>query len=208
MYLPDILSDYKTKVSACMQYIGKAFAQDSSGKYILTTAEQSFVVDAAFLRIFIAWESFLESIFVGYLMGHPSTGGRFAKKFASPPTEIHARELLIGTQKYVDWANPEIVRKLAQLYFDKGEPLGPLVASIQTDLFDLKIVRNAAAHLTSTTGRALDGLATRKLGKSIQGVTVSDFLLSMDASAGGSDTILNIYVNLLDAASYNVVSWT
>jgi hypothetical protein len=208
MPLPSILSDYRAKVAVYVQYIGKAFTQDSSGKYILTVAEQSFVVDAAFLRIFIAWESFLEDVFVGYLMGYPSSGGRVAKRCANPLSKGHAHELLIGTQKYVDWANPEIVRKLAQLFFDKGEPIGQLVASIQNDLFDLKIVRNAAAHLTSTTGRALDALATRKLGKHSQGVTVSDFLLSIDASSVGSVTVLDSYVSLLDAASYNVVSWS
>jgi hypothetical protein len=141
-------------------------------------------------------------------MGHPSAGGRTATRFASPSSDRHARQILIGTQKYVDWANPEVVRKLSKLYFDNGEPIGPLVASIQTDLFDLKTIRNAAAHLDSTTGRALDGVATRKLARISQSITVSDFLLSMDPTGGGSSTILDFYVSLLDAASHNVVSWT
>lgn len=207
MPLLSALTDYRARVTSNVQHISRAFTQDSSGKYILTSAEQSFVVDAAFLRMFIAWESFLEEIFVGYLMGYPSSAGRVATRYATPMSERHARELLIGTQKYVDWANPEIVRKLAQLFFDRGEPIGPLVASIQTDLFDLKTVRNAAAHLTSTTGGALDALATRKLGKHSQGVSVSDFLLSIDASSGGAATVIDSYVGLLDAASFNVVSW-
>jgi hypothetical protein len=207
MPLLTALTDYKTKSAGYVQYIGKAFTQNSDGRYILTAAEQSFIVDSAFLRIFIAWETFLEEVFVGYMMGHPSTGGRHATRFAVPSSEAHARNLLIGTQKYVDWANPEIVRKLAQLYFDNGEPIGPLVASIQTDLFDLKIIRNAAAHLTSTTSRALEGLVNRKLGITMQGVTVSDFLLSFDTSDTATSTILDSYIALLDAASFNVVSW-
>lgn len=207
MSLPSALTDYRAKVASYVQYIQRAFTQDSSGEYMLTTAEQSFVVDAAFLRVFIAWESFLEEVFVGYLMGYPSSTGRVAERYATPLSERHARELLIGTQKYVDWANPEIVRKLAQLFFERGEPIGPLVASIQTDLFDLKTIRNAAAHLTSTTSGALDALASRKLGRHSQGVSVAGFLLSMDSSSGGSATVLDSYVSLLDAASYNVVSW-
>ena len=80
---------------------------------------------------------------------------------------MHAHRILIGTQKYVDWSNPEIIRRLCNLFFDPSNPFDTYIASINTDLFDLKTIRNAAAHLTSTTSQQLDSLATRKLKRAV-----------------------------------------
>jgi hypothetical protein len=201
------LNKYQSEIKDYSLYITKAFAQDPLGKYFLTAEEQHFVVDSAFLRIFMSWETLLENAFVLYLMGNPSAGGRLPQRFAIPLSESHAREMLIGTQRYVDWANPEIVRRLSQLYFDHGEPIGSMLSSVQADLFDLKTVRNAAAHLTSTTGRALDALATRRLSKTSSAITVSDFLLAIDPSGSGTSTILDYYLSLLNAASDGIVRW-
>lgn len=165
MAIAAALTAFRTEVTTFQGFVSKAFTQDAGGAYFLTPPERSFVVDSAFLRIFIAWEGFLEEVFVSYLLGQPSAAGKLAVRHAIPSSEQHARDILIGTQKYVDWANPEIVRRLARLYFVNGEPIEPVISSIQNDLFDLRTVRNAAAHLTSTTGKSLDALASRRLGR-------------------------------------------
>ena len=157
--------------------------------------------------MFIAWESFLEETFVLYLMGHRSAVGRSAVCYATPTSLQHAHSVLIGTQKFVDWANPEIVRKLAKIYFANGEPIDPVLGAIQSDLLDLKTVRNASAHLTSTTGKSLDALASRKLGRSCAKITVSDFILSTDPNSSGGGSVLDSYTLVLDAGAENIANW-
>lgn len=175
--------------------------------FILSPSEQSFVVDSSFLRIFIAWETFVETAFVSYLLGATSTAGRAAVRYSSPPSEAHARSLLIGTQKYVDWANPEIVRKLAGNHFQNGEPIGSAISSIQNDLFDLRTIRNAAAHLTATTSHPLDALASRRLQRVCTGISVSQFVLTIDSAVAGNVTVMDSYLSLLDSAAENIAAW-
>ncbi|GDX10900.1 hypothetical protein LBMAG57_26720 [Verrucomicrobiota bacterium] len=201
------LTAFRAEIATHQGYITNAFVQDAAGNYLMGAQQQSFVVDSAFLRMFIAWETFLEEVFVRYLLGNPSVAGTLAVLFANPGTEERAREMLVGTQKYVDWANPEIVRKLSRIYFNNGEPIGPAISAIQSDLFDLKTVRNAAAHLTTTTGRLLDALATRRLGHNCINISVSGFVLAPDPTPGAAGSILDSYIVLLDATAHNIANW-
>lgn len=201
------LATFRGSTSTYKGYINKAFTLDANGGYYLTKSEQAFVVESAFLRMFIAWETLLESAFIQYLLGAASGKGRIAQRHAVPQNGTHAHELLLGTQKYVDWANPEIVRTLAKLYFANGEPIGQVVASIQSDLFDLKTVRNAAAHLTNTTGHRLDAVASRRLSRTTSGISVTDFLLSLDPNVTTATTILDGYLGQLDVAAENIANW-
>jgi hypothetical protein len=207
MPIPSAFAAFRAEIVTYQGIITKAFTQDAAGAYMLTSQERSFVVDSSFLRIFIAWEGFLEGVCVGYMRGYPSSSGKTALRFATPVSDQHAREILIGTQKFVDWANPEIVRKLVKLYLTNGEPIDGVISAIQGDLFDLKTIRNAAAHLTSTTGKALDALASRRLHTVQRNISVGDFVLSVNPDDAGGGSILNTYIDLLDAAADNIANW-
>jgi len=207
MTLATLLDTYRIEVSLYNGFISKAFTQDLSNNYILAEQERSFVVDSAFLRIFISWETFLENAFVNYLIGESSTSGRSPIKYVSPQDAKHAYDMLIGTQHYVDWSNPEIIRRLSKLYFDKGDPIYQVLSSIQSSLFDLKTIRNAAAHLSLTTSHQLDSLASRILNKPCTSITVSNFILSIDPNGTGNTTILSNYLSLLDAAAFEIATW-
>ncbi|MFH1033035.1 MAG: hypothetical protein V1806_00885 [Pseudomonadota bacterium] len=145
--------------------------------------------------------------FILYMLGNSSPKGGHVTRFALPQSETQAHQMIIGTQRYVDWANPDIVRKLSQIYFDNGEPINSAVSSIYTDLVDLKNIRNAAAHLSSTTSKSFYGVVSRRLGLINPGISVSDYLLSLDSSYSTTTTILEHYLSLLDATSYNIVYW-
>src|SRR5437660_12240702 len=85
------LTAFRTEVATLQGFVAKAFTQDDAGAYLLTPQERSFVVDSAFLRIFIAWEGFLEQAFVSYLLGHPSSAGKTTVRHALPASDQHAR---------------------------------------------------------------------------------------------------------------------
>jgi hypothetical protein len=166
--------------------------------------DRVIITEAAFLRIFMAWEAFLEKSFWHYMMGQPSLSGTVIHRFASPRDEDHANRLLIGIGRFVDWSTPDVVSKLAGLFLDKGDPFESVLSAIHSDLLDLKTVRNSAAHLTSSTSVQLDALASRRLGRSCSGTSVYDFILAPDPSSAKGATILQSYMDLLDAACHRI----
>lgn len=165
----------------------------------LDANEQDFLYNASFLKTFIAWERFLESTMIGYLLSKRGVNGGRVAKYARPTNEDHAGKMLIGTQKYVDWANQEIVGRLARIYFVNGEPFASAFAGIHTDLIDLKTIRNSIAHISTTTSQPLDALASRLLARTIAGATPKQVLLVQ--VTGSAETHFERYLALLDSAA-------
>lgn len=194
------LADLHDGLAFGKQLISIAHATDANGAYVNPAGVRSFITEAAVLKMYIAWERYLEQSFLSYLMGFPSTTGLAIASFLAAPTIEHANRVVIGTQKYVDWGNPDIVTRLANLYFPNGAPFVPAVAAITSDLFDLRAVRNAAAHLSTTTSTQLDAVALRRLGHPITNVTVYALVTGADATGGGL-TVLDYYESMLTGAA-------
>ena len=207
MPLVDTLTNYRASITQSTQNLNIAFNTDVGGAYIYSQPQRDFIIEASFLKVFISWENFLENSFLDFLLGEPSIRGTIITRHVTPTDRNHGHKILIGTQKYVDWANPEIVRRLSKLFFENTNPIETVISSIQTDIFDLKTVRNAAAHISSTTSHEIDALATRKLQRQCINFTVSQFILAFDPSAAvNTQTFLTSYTNLLDAAADNIAN--
>jgi len=206
MPLIDALTTFRGAVAEANSFITLAFKQDTSGNYILSANQQDFLTDSAYLRVFIAWETFLENTFVRYMLGEHSILGNIVTSYVRPLDDQHANRLLIGTQKFVDWSDPQTVKKLCNLYFSPGNPIDTFVSSMASDLSDLKTIRNAAAHLSSTTRKQLDALGTRKLKKTCTNLKVSDYILAVDPVSKTNDTILTSYLNLLDVCAEGIAN--
>ncbi len=206
MPLIDSLSTYRVSVAEANSFIVLAFQQGDDGNYTLPQNQREFIIDSAYLKLFIAWETFLETSFIQYMLGEPSILGNAITRYVQPTDEQHANSLLIGTQKYVDWSNPDIVKRLCNLHFASGNPFDTFISSIRTDLFDLKTIRNAAAHLTSTTRKQLDSLGTRKLKRPCKNLKVSDILFAVDSDSAANETILTTYLNKLDVSAEGIAN--
>jgi hypothetical protein len=200
MSLTQTLQDFRDSIVSINGLIASAHATDAAGNNLWTSDETVFITESAFLKMFIAWESFLERSFILYLTGNLSITGKTVTRYASPIDEEHAHHILIGVMKYVDWSNPDIIRKFAKLYFDSGEPYESAISSIFSDLMDLRTIRNSSAHISSTTAKNLDGLASRKLKKPSAGIKVYDLILALDPDIPGN-TILKSYQDILDTAA-------
>ena len=122
------------------------------------------------------------------------------------PLAKEIKKIVDDNSKYVDWSNPDIVRKLCNLYFVAGNPFDTFISSILTDLFDLKTIRNASAHLSSTTRQQLDSLGTRKLKRPCANLNVSDFIFAVDPDSPTGETILTTYLNKLDISAEGIVN--
>ena len=203
MKLNACLHEYRQNVVKVNNYINFAYEQDSSSNNVRTSEEIEFLVTSAFLRLFIAWEGFLEESFVLYLTGEESLDGSQLVKYASPLDEKHANKILIGTQKYVDWSNNEIVSRISGIYFENSEPYLTSLNSIARDLSDLRVIRNASAHISSTTQNKLDAVASRVLTRQVSNIKVSDFVMQISLE-DSSKTVLQMYQLKLDITAENI----
>lgn len=202
MNILDIKNQYDNNISVVEQIILLIHKTDAAGNYVYSVEQRQFVTEAAFVKLFVAWESFLEQSFSSYLIGNTSLNGILLTRFFTPPNDAFVTNLLLmfGNQRYFDWSVPDKVIKIAELVFDQGLPYSRVLSSIITDVIDLKTIRNAAAHLSSSTSTQLDGLGSRKLGRPCNGISVYDLLLSINPFSAVNQTILQYYISTLNSA--------
>ena len=74
--------------------------------------------------------------------------------------------------------------------------------AIQTQLFDLKTIRNAAAHITSTTQTKLDSVASKLLNNQQTNSSVSELIVNN--IPGTAQTVFEYYKELLDSTAESI----
>lgn len=193
-----VLKEMRSKFERGEALIVAAHRQDGNGRPFFNTSEQQQITVSAFLGIFIAWETFLEDSFADFMIGSPTINGKQPKKYAEPLNIESAKNMVIGTMRYFDYTNHQNVQKMAGIYFENGYPFREGLNSIYSELDDLKTMRNAAAHRTSTTQKSLESLGLRLLGAPASGITLYELLIRSDAQG---ETIFAKYKAKLDAAA-------
>ena len=156
---------------------------------LFSPLDREQITVAAFLNLFVAWEEFLEAALSNLMAGAPTLSGVMPVKFVAPADVHQARKIVIGINRYFDYANHEFVRRIAEVYFTGGYPFQPHLASISTDLADLKTMRNASAHLSSTTQTALEALAQRIFGTPQPGIGLYSLLTRVDPRGLAGNTV-------------------
>jgi len=196
-----ILSEFRASVLQCDRLIANAHQAGPTGQPFLPTIDRQQITIAAFLNMFIAWESFLETSLAEFMTGGRTISGQAPIRYVVPRTVKEAQAIVIGIMRYFDYANHENFKKMARLYFDAGYPYEPHLSGIASDLADLKTLRNASAHTTSTTQNALETLALRIFGQPQSGITLYQTLTNVDPRSGTNDTAFLAYKNKLLVAA-------
>ena len=76
----------------------------------ITIERRNLLTEQAFLRAFLAWESFLEEAFLLYLMGQRPPHGRAPYRFTFPPSYKMAMEWVVPEGRdYAGWTNAQVV---------------------------------------------------------------------------------------------------
>jgi hypothetical protein len=172
---------------------------------ILPPADQRQITIAAFLNAFIAWETFLEQSLVGFMTGDVTLAGTSPTRYVAPSTPDAARAMLAGVNRYFAYGNQEHVRKIAGLFFENGYPYEPHLSAIVSDLADLKTMRNASAHISSTTQTALESLALRIFKKPVPAITLYQMLTSVDPRSPAGHTVYLMCRETLEVAAELIV---
>ena len=147
MALNQNLIDFRATTTELVSHITFAHQKYANGSYKIAKNLREFICESAFLRIFIAWETFVENCFIDYLLNEQSILNNRPAKWANPINKDHANQIIIGTQKYMDWSNPETVRKVSQIFFHLGYVFNTSLGDINNDIMDMKTIRSYAANL-------------------------------------------------------------
>jgi len=207
MSLTQNLADFRASTTELVSHINYAHTKYANGRYKVAVNLREFICESAFLRIFIAWETFIENSFVDYLLNEPSILNNRPAKWANPIDKDHAQQIIIGNQRHMDWSNPEAIRKVSQIFFHQGYVFNTSLSAINNDLMDLKTIRNSAAHMSSTTTNKLDGLSTRILVTPCINYTAYRILFSVDPRSGAvPQTVIDRYLQLLDVAAEQIAN--
>ena len=132
MPLAKILADFKADIAQCDNLIANAHRIDISGNSIFPPADQKQITVAAFLNLFIAWETCLESSLAALMVGSTTLSGSVPIRYVAPVSLEAARLLVVGVQRYFDYGNHEYVRRLISMYFQNGYPYEPHLSAINS----------------------------------------------------------------------------
>jgi hypothetical protein len=200
------LADFRSSIIELVSHITYAHQKYATGRYKINPNLREFISESAFLRIYITWETFLESCFVDYLLNEVSILQNRPAKWVSPLDYNHAQQIIVGNQRHMDWSNPEVVRKISNIFFHQGYVFNTVLSSINNDLMDLKAIRNAAAHISSTTISKLDGVSSRILATPCVNYTSYKLLFSSDPRSTTNQSVLDRYLQIIDVAAEQIAN--
>lgn len=201
MAIAQIFADFQASVLQCDNLIANVHQGNSVGQAFFPVIDRQQITVAAFLNMFIAWESFLESSLAEFMTGGSTANGQTPTRYVVPRTIEDAKTIVIGVMRHFDYANHDNFKKIVRIYFENGYPFEPHLSGMSSDLSDLRTLRNASAHISSTTQRALESLALRIFGQPRPGILLYQILTSADPRFGTNDTVFLAYKNKLLVAA-------
>lgn len=189
MPIAQAIAQFNSKAAQCDSLIAGVHKLDAANVPIFSRLDREQITVAAFLNLFLAWEEFLEVTISHFMIGVHTLSGRLPTRYSVPPTIDVAKKMLIGTNRYFDYANHELVMRMVRLYFESGYPFEIPLNAILTDLADIRTMRNSSAHISSTTQLALEALAQRIFSVPRPGITLYDMLTSIDPRSATGNTV-------------------
>jgi hypothetical protein len=178
---------------------------DGSHRYIGIRRVELFA-GVALLRIHMAWEAFLESVFVRYMCGARSATG-FAPVLLSPPkpTTTAAMADLLGKSSFLNWSPSNTVSR-ASVYFVRGEPFNTTLSAVTRTLKEISVIRNCFAHRSDFATLEFRSVVLSAFGYLPRGISPGRFLLTISPSpSAGDQKFLEFYANTLLGASLSIV---
>ena len=163
------------------------------------------ITELAFLRGFLAWESFLETSFLVYLSGQSPSRGRIPKRYYFPPNQKMAMEWLAEGRGYARWADAGEVGKRAVRFFADGYPFASVLRSNQTALSDANTIRNVIAHESSNVRDQFEKIVRRELGSVPPNRTAGAFLGTIIPASAPPISFLENYLNKLELCAGQII---
>ncbi len=165
------------------------------------------IYELSFLKIFLAWEFYLEKSFILYMLGEKTDSGYKPRTYVMPKDEKHAYEIIKGGRSFPDWLNLEFIREKSELFFEDGSPFKDILYNNQTikgGLQMMKITRNRIVHISQKTKEEFSNLLRNELGYD-KGIGPGEFLKKNKATSQQSLSYIDYFKDILLMAADNIV---
>jgi hypothetical protein len=204
------LNGFVRKVDECKRLAidAHAWATPKPGlkRVMVSVQRRDSMIELAFLRCFLAWETFLEESFVLYLSGQKPPKGRAPSRYAFPPNLGVAMEWVIPEgQDYATWTVAARVTERAQRFFRNGQPYAPVLRSNQSALDESRTLRNAIAHASASAQSKFETLVRNRLGVFPPKLTVGGFLGMVVPGSAPPISFLDHYLQKIEFAAQQMV---
>jgi hypothetical protein len=164
------------------------------------------MLELAFLRTYLAWESFLEESFILYLLGQPPPRGRAPHRFAYPPNRKFAEEWIVNEgREFASWGKASTVSSRAERFFRGGRPYSTALRPSQHVLDETRTIRNAVAHSSSKAVERFEKLVRSRLGTLPPNATIGGFLATVVPSTTPPMSFFELYVKKIEVAATRIV---
>lgn len=173
-----------------------------------TPFHRNILIELAYLRVFLAWERFLEESFILFLLGkRPQRMRRRPRSLVTPTSWQRAFDLLLpeSGRGYVDWDNLDHVRNRAKRFFRNGEPFETALLPRLNLLHEMRTIRNAIAHRSLASQEKFEKLVRDKLGYLPPNLTVGFFLESAIPGTNPVQSYLDQYLAGVSSAVSTLV---
>jgi len=164
------------------------------------------MIEIAFLRMFLAWETLLEDSFILYLCGQRPPRGRRPVRYAFPPNQKAASEWVLPERRdYAQWTDPQTVAQRAKRFFRDGKPFDPVLRGNQNLLHEARTIRNAIAHSSANTRQKLEKVIRENLKTLPINMTTGGFLSATVPALSPPISFLEHYMGKIEAAARLII---
>lgn len=159
---------------ACSMEEARDALDPSQKRALLGPHKLELGYELAYLRIFIAWEDFLEQSFLRYLCGYSALHGQEQPISGSYCSDLaNAKSMLYGSRSYLLWHNPQKVIQRASRFFHTAKH-ETVVASMQMRIEHYAAIRHRIAHAHARL--QFDAATAFLVGRRIRGARPGRFL--------------------------------
>ena len=198
--LHQVLDEFNSEISSSLKLLYKI--ENNPG--VLHQPQVDLIFGLAFLKIFIAWEQFLEDTFARYMCGASSLSGNKPTRNETARYLDRALSIIYGGQPYAGWASVDIVVERANRFFDKGEPYTTPLQSAAAELNSMRKVRNHIVHHSKKSREDFNKLLVGVYGFRPQGMSAGRFLRQRVGING--EQRIQEYAKTLESLSNMIVS--
>ena len=194
------LMQARSLASAAHQWLDPNFGPRSP---LFSPSHTYALIELAFLRSFLAWESFLEESFLLYILGKKPRHRKLARKrYVLPAGHKHAQTFLLPEGgSYAEWDKPDKVLARANKLLRGGEPFESAISPRRNTLLDMHAIRNALVHRSDTSRLSFEKVARNSLGTLPPNITVGSYLDTLLPHSTPPLTQLEAYLVAIEKAA-------
>ena len=177
----DVANEAIEKCNSALSLVSEANALLSGNAagngVVFSQSHCDLLIERGFMCFFEALESYMERVFICYMLGKTGINGNAVNRYVFPLNEEHAEKMLRGKDKYMDFTSRVIIDTYAENFFEGRGPF-TFLDGVSQDFEDMKKIRNRISHVSLKSQREFESLVRSRVSFLPTNVSVASFLMT------------------------------